>query len=75
MSGSMFNLYLHQNYVDFFSDIDDVVKASEYLSTADVLCGNWSVSVISLLVFKYFDIEPLDFSLHSVNFAVNLRCE
>ncbi|XP_074934314.1 cell cycle checkpoint protein RAD17 isoform X1 [Phalacrocorax aristotelis] len=42
MSGSMFNLYLHQNYVDFFSDIDDIVRASEYLSTADVLCSNWS---------------------------------
>ncbi|NWR95105.1 RAD17 protein, partial [Furnarius figulus] len=42
MSGAMFNLYLHQNYVDFFSDIDDVVRASEYLSTADVLCSNWS---------------------------------
>ncbi|NWW71158.1 RAD17 protein, partial [Climacteris rufus] len=42
MSGSMFSLYLHQNYVDFFSDIDDVVRASEYLSTADVLCSNWS---------------------------------
>lgn len=48
MSESMFNLYLHQNYVDFFSDIDDVVRASEYLSTADVLCSNWSVSVIFL---------------------------
>ncbi|XP_059689595.1 cell cycle checkpoint protein RAD17 isoform X2 [Gavia stellata] len=42
MSGSMFNLYLHQNYVDFFPDIDDVVRASEYLSTADVLCSSWS---------------------------------
>ncbi|NXI38240.1 RAD17 protein, partial [Galbula dea] len=42
VSGSMFNLYLHQNYVDFFSDIDDVVRASEYMSTADVLCSNWS---------------------------------
>ncbi|NXG24828.1 RAD17 protein, partial [Grallaria varia] len=42
MPGAMFNLYLHQNYVDFFSDIDDVVRASEYLSTADVLCSNWS---------------------------------
>ncbi|XP_008946232.1 PREDICTED: cell cycle checkpoint protein RAD17-like, partial [Merops nubicus] len=42
MSGSMFNLYLHQNYVDFFSDIDDVMRASEYLSIADVLCSNWS---------------------------------
>ncbi|NXB37690.1 RAD17 protein, partial [Eulacestoma nigropectus] len=46
MSGSMFNLYLHQNYVDFFSDIDDVVRASEYLSTADVLCSNWSTRLV-----------------------------
>ncbi|NWI89100.1 RAD17 protein, partial [Pitta sordida] len=43
MSGAMFNLYLHQNYVDFFSELDDVVRASEYLSTADVLCSNWSM--------------------------------
>ncbi|XP_066425201.1 cell cycle checkpoint protein RAD17 [Molothrus aeneus] len=46
MSGSMFNLYLHQNYMDFFSDIDDVVRASEYLSTADVLCSNWSARLV-----------------------------
>ncbi|XP_014745449.1 PREDICTED: cell cycle checkpoint protein RAD17 [Sturnus vulgaris] len=46
MSGSMFNLYLHQNYVDFFSDIDDVMRASEYLSTADVLCSNWSTRLV-----------------------------
>ncbi|NXS19154.1 RAD17 protein, partial [Mystacornis crossleyi] len=46
MSGGMFNLYLHQNYVDFFSDIDDVVRASEYLSTADVLCSNWSTRLV-----------------------------
>ncbi|NXY10566.1 RAD17 protein, partial [Pteruthius melanotis] len=46
MSGSMFNLYLHQNYMDFFSDIDDVVRASEYLSTADVLCSNWSTRLV-----------------------------
>ncbi|NXF46209.1 RAD17 protein, partial [Oceanites oceanicus] len=46
MSGSMFNLYLHQNYVDFFPDIDDVVRASEYLSTADVLCSNWSTRLV-----------------------------
>ncbi|NWZ92823.1 RAD17 protein, partial [Nesospiza acunhae] len=46
MSGSMFNLYLHQNYVDFFSDIDDVVRASDYLSTADVLCSNWSARLV-----------------------------
>ncbi|XP_065601272.1 cell cycle checkpoint protein RAD17 [Cyrtonyx montezumae] len=46
MSGSMFTLYLHQNYVEFFTDIDDVVRASEYLSTADVLCGNWNSRLV-----------------------------
>ncbi|NXY42527.1 RAD17 protein, partial [Ceuthmochares aereus] len=46
VSGGMFNLYLHQNYVDFFSDIDDVVRASEYLSTADVFCSNWSTRLV-----------------------------
>ncbi|CAM4556358.1 unnamed protein product [Lepidochelys olivacea] len=42
MPGDLFNLYLHQNYVDFFTDIDDLVRASEYLSTADFLCSNWN---------------------------------
>ncbi|XP_044301940.1 LOW QUALITY PROTEIN: cell cycle checkpoint protein RAD17 [Varanus komodoensis] len=41
MPGDIFNLYLHQNYIDFFSDIDDIVRASEYLSTADFLCSRW----------------------------------
>lgn len=56
MSGSMFNLYLHQNYVEFFTDIDDVVRASEYLSTADVLCGNWNVSVIFHIIYIFLHI-------------------
>lgn len=42
MRSELFNLYLHQNYLDFFSDIDDVVRASEYFSTADVLSGDWN---------------------------------
>ncbi|XP_032069377.1 LOW QUALITY PROTEIN: cell cycle checkpoint protein RAD17 [Thamnophis elegans] len=41
MPGDLFNVYLHQNYLDFFSDVDDIVRASEYLSTADFLCTNW----------------------------------
>ncbi|XP_039176676.1 LOW QUALITY PROTEIN: cell cycle checkpoint protein RAD17 [Crotalus tigris] len=41
MPGDLFNVYLHQNYLEFFSDIDDIVRASEYLSTADFLCSNW----------------------------------
>lgn len=42
MPGDLFNLYLHQNYVDFFTDIDDLVRASEFLSFADMLSSDWS---------------------------------
>ncbi|XP_026875668.2 cell cycle checkpoint protein RAD17 isoform X1 [Electrophorus electricus] len=42
MSGEFFSLYLHQNYPDFFSDMDDVARASEYLSDADFLTAEWS---------------------------------
>lgn len=42
MSGEFFSLYLQQNYMDFFSDVDDVARASEYLSDADFLTAEWS---------------------------------
>ncbi|XP_055487216.1 cell cycle checkpoint protein RAD17 isoform X1 [Leucoraja erinacea] len=42
MSVEMFNLYLHQNYLDFFGDIDDIVRASDYLSDADFLTVDWN---------------------------------
>ncbi|XP_041643812.1 cell cycle checkpoint protein RAD17 isoform X2 [Cheilinus undulatus] len=42
MSGEFFNLYLHQNYLDFFSEVDDVERASEYLSDADLLTSDWT---------------------------------
>ncbi|XP_056395221.1 cell cycle checkpoint protein RAD17 [Hyla sarda] len=42
MRSELFNLYIHQNYLDFYCDIDDVVRASEYLSAADVLTGDWN---------------------------------
>uniref|UniRef100_UPI0037E99B58 cell cycle checkpoint protein RAD17 n=1 Tax=Semicossyphus pulcher TaxID=241346 RepID=UPI0037E99B58 len=41
MSGEFFNLYLHQNYLDFFSEVEDVERASEYLSDADLLTADW----------------------------------
>uniref|UniRef100_H3CZ30 RAD17 checkpoint clamp loader component n=1 Tax=Tetraodon nigroviridis TaxID=99883 RepID=H3CZ30_TETNG len=41
MSGEVFNLYLHQNYLDFFSEVDDVAQASKYLSDADLLAACW----------------------------------
>lgn len=42
MPGDFFNLYLHQNYIDFFTEVDDLVRASEFLSFADILGGNWN---------------------------------
>ncbi|MBN3324151.1 RAD17 protein, partial [Atractosteus spatula] len=42
MSGELFNLYLQQNYVEFFTEIEDVARASEYLSDADFLSAEWS---------------------------------
>ncbi|XP_053394672.1 cell cycle checkpoint protein RAD17-like [Mercenaria mercenaria] len=42
LSGDFFGAYLHQNYVEFFSSIEDVVSASEYLSDADYLTIDWA---------------------------------
>ncbi|XP_066098011.1 cell cycle checkpoint protein RAD17 isoform X1 [Saccopteryx bilineata] len=42
MPGELFNLYLHQNYIDFFMEIDDLVRASEFLSFADIISGDWN---------------------------------
>ncbi|XP_047446725.1 cell cycle checkpoint protein RAD17 isoform X3 [Mugil cephalus] len=43
MTGEFFNLYLHQNYLDFFSEIGDVDRATKYLSDADLLTADWMV--------------------------------
>ncbi|XP_039401058.1 cell cycle checkpoint protein RAD17 isoform X2 [Mauremys reevesii] len=62
MPGDLFNLYLHQNYVDFFTDIDDLVRASEYLSAADFLCSNWNYQENCLAaksLFSSFCLPPL----------------
>ncbi|XP_061585648.1 cell cycle checkpoint protein RAD17 [Cololabis saira] len=42
VKGELFNLYLHQNYVDFFSEMEDLDRASEYLSDADLLTADWT---------------------------------
>eukprot|EP00039_Didymoeca_costata_P007635 m.102131 g.102131 ORF g.102131 m.102131 type:complete len:405 (-) comp13761_c0_seq5:417-1631(-) len=34
---TMFSSYLHENYLSFFSDLDDVVDASEWFSVADAI--------------------------------------
>uniref|UniRef100_A0A8C4TKH9 RAD17 checkpoint clamp loader component n=1 Tax=Erpetoichthys calabaricus TaxID=27687 RepID=A0A8C4TKH9_ERPCA len=48
LSGELFSLYLHQNYLDFYSEIDDVVRATEYLSDADFFTAEWSVETRGL---------------------------
>lgn len=53
MSGEVFNLYLHQNYLDFFSDMDDVVQASKYQSDADLLVSRWMVSLLWPFLFSF----------------------
>ncbi|KAM3850280.1 cell cycle checkpoint protein RAD17-like, partial [Diretmus argenteus] len=42
MSGELFILYLHQNYLDFFSEVEDMARASDYLSDADFLTADWT---------------------------------
>ncbi|KAJ3604262.1 hypothetical protein NHX12_029003 [Muraenolepis orangiensis] len=42
MPAEFLNLYLHQNYLDFFSGVEDVARASEYLSDADFFSGDWA---------------------------------
>lgn len=37
-----FNLYLHQNFLGFYNNIDDVANASKYFSDADIVTGRWS---------------------------------
>ncbi|XP_052688808.1 cell cycle checkpoint protein RAD17-like isoform X8 [Crassostrea angulata] len=46
LSGDYFNAYLHQNYLEFFSEISDVVRASEYLSDSDFMTFEWSTQSI-----------------------------
>lgn len=48
MSGEFFNLYLHQNFLNFFSEVEDVARASKYLSDADLLTAEWTVSILFL---------------------------
>ncbi|GAB1608394.1 cell cycle checkpoint protein RAD17-like [Argonauta hians] len=43
LSGEVFSAFLQQNYVDFFHNIEDIERASEYLSDADVFTLDWSL--------------------------------
>ena len=37
-----FVAFLHQNFIDFHTDIDDVVSTASYLSDCETLTANWS---------------------------------
>lgn len=65
MPGDFFNLYLHQNYIDFFVEVDDLVRASEFLSFADVLGGDWNVRSFDLFFVCFvFLQEKVGFYLY-----------
>ncbi|XP_074643529.1 cell cycle checkpoint protein RAD17-like [Tubulanus polymorphus] len=42
LSSDLFNAFLHENYMEFFTDIDDVVRATEYMSDSDYLTIEWT---------------------------------
>ncbi|KAK3091878.1 hypothetical protein FSP39_023378 [Pinctada imbricata] len=42
ISGEYFVAYLHQNYLDFYSTIEDIVRASQYISDSDFLSRDWN---------------------------------
>lgn len=72
MSGEVFNLYLHQNYLDFFSEVDDVAQASKYLSDADLLTACWMVSLLWLFLFLALGATPKQLTQLQSKEPVNL---
>lgn len=43
VSGDYFNTFLHQNYLEFLSTVEDVERFLEYLSDADTLSSQYTV--------------------------------
>ncbi|ESP00515.1 hypothetical protein LOTGIDRAFT_157788 [Lottia gigantea] len=46
ISGDYFASFLHHNYVDFYTNIDDVVNASEYFSLIDTFSSQWNTKTV-----------------------------
>lgn len=42
ISPDAFTAFLHQNFLDFYTDLNDIAAASEYLSDSDYLTRDWS---------------------------------
>ena len=52
VSPDFFVTFLHQNYLDFFTDISHVAEAAEGLSLADPFFDEWTVSLFKRMAFK-----------------------
>ena len=64
LSGELFFLYLHQNYLSFLEDLDDLSAVADAFSFADGLTRHYTVSELSS--FQCFSVLPcfiLDSSL------------
>jgi hypothetical protein len=46
MSPMTFIGFLFENYLDFYSSIDDIAQASQYLSLTDFIVHEWEVEYI-----------------------------
>ncbi len=58
MGADWFNMFLHENYLNFFGEIEDVATATEFLSHTDVL-SQWhpnqqDTDIIGTSVFSRF---------------------
>lgn len=45
LSGDYFSAYLHQNYLEFYTELSDLERAADYLSDSDNLTVEWAVSI------------------------------
>ncbi|XP_047446727.1 cell cycle checkpoint protein RAD17 isoform X5 [Mugil cephalus] len=76
MTGEFFNLYLHQNYLDFFSEIGDVDRATKYLSDADLLTADWMYRencFAALFQLKGFCLSPVSLQTELLPYLVKLN--
>ena len=44
-SESVFTSFLHQNYIGFYKEIEEIGAGSEYLSLSDTLNSDWNVII------------------------------
>ncbi|KAJ1920597.1 RFC checkpoint protein Rad17 [Tieghemiomyces parasiticus] len=62
----MFTLFLHQNYLHFTRDLDEVVRASERISDADIIAGRggWQHQALAGQYSTLTAVRGLTESLH-----------